>query len=261
MDDLMIQTHSFEEAKNQLKIFSEEATTDLELRKVDSDKGFGEFIGDLIFGRGFGLDHKVTGSELNSLTAQIQKHLIKINETQRSFINEFGQVYNALEALDKDYIPVILSAVKSAQKANSKVKIAQNDIEKTITEQKKIIKVLKQFKEKLDQYKHIEDIDFMWDNIISTNKKVTSLSETVDGLIKYCEEQLELKKGLEKLKVENSTKDERILDLCTRLDEEHQLLDKMKSEWLRKMKILYYLAGGALSLVVIESILLVLGMI
>lgn len=261
MDELIIETHSFEEAKNQLKIFSEEATTDLELKKVDSDKGFGEFIGDLFFGRGIGLDHKVTGSELNSLTAQIQKHLISINEMQRSFINEFGQVYNALEALDKDYIPAILSAVKSAQKANSKAKSAQSDIEKTIAEQKKIIKVLQQFKEKLDQYKHIADVDFMWDNVVSTNEKVTLLSETVDGLIKYCDEELELKKELEELKIENSAKDKRILDLCTRVDEEHKLLDKIQSEWSRKMKIVYFLTGTSISLVFVEFILLVLGRI
>ena len=165
MEELVIKSHDFEESKKKLKKFSEETTTDFDLNKVDSDKGVGEFFGDLLFGRGLGLDHKVTGSELNSLTNQIQYHLTSINDMQKNFINEIGHVYNALEALDKDYIKAIIISIKSAQKANREAKIAQDDIEKTVEEQKKIIKVLQKFKEKLDNFVHIEDIDRMWSEI------------------------------------------------------------------------------------------------
>lgn len=65
MEELAIQTHDFEKAKNELKRFSEETTADLDLKKVDSDKGAGEFFGDLFLGRGIGLNHTVKGSELN----------------------------------------------------------------------------------------------------------------------------------------------------------------------------------------------------
>lgn len=326
MEELAIQTHSFEKSKNQLKKFSEQTITDLDLKKVDSDKGFGEFVGDLIFGRGVGLDHKVTGSEFNNLTSQVQEHLIAINDMQRSFIKEFGQVYNALEALDKDYIQSILIAVKAAQKANHEAKIAQGDIEKTIAEQKKIIKVLQQFKEKLDKYKHIEDIDKMWgelqtfhNDVLSYKKSIESLNQfrsqinayehikDIDNiwkssevskdkieqlnlqiqqyiteiekhdqlLVHICrkfekyegilhiedidsmyEEQLKLNKEVEQLKIENSTKESKIMELSTKIDENHELLNKTQNELLKKIKILYWLAGSSITLVVIQFILL-----
>lgn len=182
MDELVIQTHDFEESKNQLKKFSEETTTDLDLKRVDSGKGVGEFFGDLFFGRGIGTDHIVKGAELNSLTADIQQHLIDINNMQRSFIGEIGHVYLALESLDKDYIQAILIAVKSAQKANGEAKVAQKDIEKTIEEQKKIIKVLQQFKEKLDKFKHIVDIDKMWSELQTYQKEALNIQKSLSAL-------------------------------------------------------------------------------
>ena len=85
-------THSFEESKNQLKKFSEQTTTDLDLKKVNTNKDVGEWLGEYLIGGGIGKSHKVTGEELNGLTKQVQNHLIEINDMQRSFIQEFGQV-------------------------------------------------------------------------------------------------------------------------------------------------------------------------
>lgn len=188
MGDLVIQTHSFENSKRQLKKFSEQTTTDLDLERVDTAKGFGE----LLFGGGFGLNHRVTGDELNSLTSQIQTHLIDINTLQRKFIQEFGQVYNALEALDRDYIQAILIAIKSAQKANEDVRIAQGDIEKTITMQKKTIKVLEQFKVKIDKNQHLADIDMMWRGIEKAQADIAGLgksfADAVSSMASYAQE-------------------------------------------------------------------------
>ena len=68
MNELVIQRHDFENAKKEIKKFSEQTTTELNLKMVDNSKGVGEFFGDLLFGRGIGLNHKVTGEELNELT-------------------------------------------------------------------------------------------------------------------------------------------------------------------------------------------------
>lgn len=179
MGDLGIETHSFETSKNQLKKFSEQTTADLDLKKVDTSKGVGEWFGEWLKGGGIGTDHKVTGAELNELTKQIQKHLSHINDMHYKLIQEFGQVYNALEALDKDYIQAILIAVKSAQKANEEVKVAQGDIEKTIALQKKTIKVLEQFKEKIDKYKHLSDVDKMWQAVQTQQYAITTLEKYV----------------------------------------------------------------------------------
>ena len=80
--NLILTTHDdFENAKKEIKKFSEQTTTDLDLRRVDDSKGVGEFLGDWFFGRGIGKDHLVKGEELNDLTSQIQTHLHSINNT------------------------------------------------------------------------------------------------------------------------------------------------------------------------------------
>lgn len=243
MDELVIQTHDFEESKNQLKKFSEETTTDLDLKRVDSGKGLGEFVGDILWGRGFGTDHIVKGAELNSLTEDIQQYLIDINNMQRKFIGEIGHVYSALESLDRDYIQAILIAVKSAQKANGEAKTAQADIEKTIDEQKKIIKVLQQFKEKLDQFEHIGDIDQLWNDVQTANKAISTLDNNVAQLASQLESR---EKGIDETK--------EISKLSSRIEE-------IEKAFAKKLIIVYVIAGGSIGLAVIEFILAMMGLI
>ena len=167
MSDINIKTHDFEASKNQIKVFSEQTPLDLKLDKVDTDGWF--------FGLG---DHNVTGHELNNVTTQIQRYLIDFNSLNITFIKEFGQVYNALEALDKDYIQAILIAIKAAEKANNEARVAQGDITKTIELQKKTITVLKQFKEKIERHKHLGDIDKMWTDSQKLQKDVAAISNS-----------------------------------------------------------------------------------
>lgn len=162
MGELVIQYHDFENAKKEIKKFSEQTTTDLDLKRVDDSKGVGEFLGDWFFGRGIGLDHKVTGEELNELTSQIQTHLHSINNTQIKLIKEFGQVYSALEALDKDYIQAILVSIKATEETSEGIQRTQDQIKKIVENQRKTLEELKKFKQKLDGYAHLGDIDKIW---------------------------------------------------------------------------------------------------
>ena len=132
MGELVIQYHDFENAKKEIKKFSEQTTTDLDLKRVDDSKGVGEFLGDWFFGRGIGKDHLVKGEELNDLTSQIQTHLHSINNTQIKLIKEFGQVYSALEALDKDYIQAILVSVKATEETSEGIQKTQEQIKKIV---------------------------------------------------------------------------------------------------------------------------------
>ncbi len=162
MEQLIVKTHEFEEAKLAIKKFSEETTTDLELRRVDDKKGVGEWLGDAIFGGGIGTNHKVTGEELNELTVQIQGHLKSVNNTQIKLIRQFGQVYGALEALDKDYIQAILVSIKATEETSKRIEATQEQIKKIVEDQKKTLEVLKKFKQKIDSYTHLDDIDKLW---------------------------------------------------------------------------------------------------
>ena len=177
MNELVIQTHNFENAKNQLKEFSLTKPEELALKKVDVDGGLFNWF-----------DHKVTGQELNALTKQLQGYLIKFNTLNTKFIKEFGEVYNALEALDKEYIQAILISIKAAEKASQEAKDAQKDINKTIEVQKQTIAVLKKFKDKLDKHEHLENVDEVWKDtqkfakeLKSFNTEIVSIKKTSDA--------------------------------------------------------------------------------
>ena len=181
MGELVIQYHDFEEAKKEIKKFSEQTITDLDLKRVDDSKGVGEFLGDWLLGRGIGLNHKVTGEELNELTSQIQTHLHSINNTQIKLIKEFGQVYSALEALDKDYIQAILISIKATEETSEGIQKTQEQIKKIVENQRKTLEELKKFKQKLDGYAHLGDIDKIWSDCQKWYKEINSLSKAIDG--------------------------------------------------------------------------------
>ena len=46
MEELVMKSHSFENAKRELKKFSEQTTTDLDLTRVDDSKDVLEILGD-----------------------------------------------------------------------------------------------------------------------------------------------------------------------------------------------------------------------
>ena len=75
MDKMVVKYHDFENAKQEIKEFSEQTVTDIDLRRVDSSKSAGEAITDWLWGRGIGTDHIVKGAELNSVTSQVQECL------------------------------------------------------------------------------------------------------------------------------------------------------------------------------------------
>lgn len=183
MSEITIKTHDFEVAKQGLKEFSEQTTADLDLKKVDTSKGVGEWFGDWLKGAGIGTDHKVTGAEFNELTIQIQQHLIEINNQHERFIKEFGQVYDALEALDKDYIQAILISIKATEETSKGIEATQEQIKKIVEDQRKTLEILKKFKQKLDDYNHLQDIDNMWDEFQKWNKETEELSNLIIKVI------------------------------------------------------------------------------
>ena len=168
MNEIAIKQHSFEIAKNRLKEFSEKTETNFELKGVDTD-GFFPFS-----------DHRVTGKEFNEKLVDILKYFTTINETNNKIIKEFREVYNALDVLDKDYITSIVANVKAIEKTSNDVRIQQNilkqhneklenqqnkldihqvEINKSVESISKIVSALKIFKDKLEEYRHLNDID------------------------------------------------------------------------------------------------------
>lgn len=190
MSELVIQYHDFKNAKREIKKFSEQTTTDLDLKRVDASKGVSEFFSDCFFGRGIGKDHLVKGEELNDLTSQIQTHLHSINSTQIKLIKEFGQVYSALEALDKDYIQAILVSIKATEETSEGIQKTQEQIKKIVENQRKTLEELKKFKQKLDGYAHLGDIDKIWGDCQKWHQEMTSLSKDISTATEHNKENI-----------------------------------------------------------------------
>ena len=171
-----IRPKKYEIAKNHLDKFSRNTQGNKEISKVDTDGGLFNIF-----------DHKVTGEELNVRLNQIQRYLIDFNEMNIEFINEFRQVYVALESLDSEYIYGIMTAVKGAEKASDEANRANKDIKKTVETEQKIIKVLEKHKKELDQLNHLYNIDQIWNDVAELKEykdDLPGLFLDIDGQIK-----------------------------------------------------------------------------
>jgi len=165
--DLQVSNHDFNAAKEQLKKFAEQDVEELKFDKVRTHED--------IFGLEWS-EHGVTGKELNSLIEKLQKYFSKVFDRDQNLIEEFGEVYKALEALDKDYIQAILTSVSAIKKTNEKILIEQERIDQTIEKQKATLIALKQFKESVSN--QLSEIDSS--QLISLIEQLESRVETLE---------------------------------------------------------------------------------
>lgn len=214
MSEIVVNKHSFEEAKNRIKEFSEIKEAELAINEVKKD---GSFLG-------LG-DHKVTGREFNDRMETIQNHLIDINKTNNKTIKEFREIYNALETLDKDYISRIVASIKAIEKTSNDVRVQQGilsqhnkkiqtqqnkldahqgDIENIVENLKKTVTVLKSFKEKLDGFKHLTDIDKIWSDCNTIHNEIKVVSDSIEKMSKKLSNDISIANGRNKEMVDKT---------------------------------------------------------
>ena len=157
--ELVIKTHNFEDAKRRLKEVSEKKIEGFEINIVGTKDKF-------LFLEG---DHKVTGDEFNSRIIAINQHLINLHTKTYENNKEFGEVYNALEALDKDYIAVILTSINAIEEVS---KHMREEIDTIKEVQKKTLENFQKFKQELKM-----DIDEISNESQMRHKEVSSLSK------------------------------------------------------------------------------------
>ena len=203
-----ISKHDFDEAKEHLKEFAEQSQDELYFDKVRTHDDF--------FGFEFA-EHGVTGNEFNTLVEQIQNYISKFYDNQQTFIEEFGQVYKALEALDKDYIQAILSSVAAIEHTNKKILKEQARIDKTIEKQKLTLEALKQFKEKFNEEKSKNSIVENEERLSALDDRIVNLEGTVSQLpletVSHTAEIEELRKELKESKQQIQFISNRLLTL------------------------------------------------
>lgn len=179
MQDFNISTHNFENAKNSIKKFSEQSESEIKLSRVNYEVDAGEAFfdgGGGLIGLLRGADHKVTGSEFNILASQVQNLFIDINKTQIKSIRELGEVYKALEALDKDYIQAIIGSLKATERTSERIQDEHKRINKVVDDQKRTLSILKAFKEKLEGFAHLEEVDELWNKISELNDIIPDIT-------------------------------------------------------------------------------------
>ncbi|HEM3527392.1 hypothetical protein [Streptococcus suis] len=256
MNEIEIKSHSFDLAKNRLKEFLENTEAELEIKKVRTS---GDFLG-------LG-DHMVTGYELNQRLEMIQKHFITVNTTSNMVIKEFREVYNALDVLDKDYISSIIANVKAIEKTSNDIRSQQGvlkqhneklinqqnkldahqmELEKSVESISKIISVLKVFKEKLESYEHLTDIDTLWKHKDEQQMQICQIEQK-------CMEQAEQLNNLIQ-EVIQKNKDEVNKQIAGATQTTNVAIENLTT----KIKYSYWIAGGSACLAIIELILLLM---
>jgi len=140
-------------------------------------------------------DCNVTGETLNDLTDKIQARMIEQNKAVVDLFQEFVTVYEVFSALDKGYVQEMRIAINIASRAIQEIRstneriieqqcdisAAQQDIRQLIGHQKQIIQVLKGFKEKLENLKHLYDIDATFNQVHTFQSKIVTLEEASAG--------------------------------------------------------------------------------
>lgn len=248
MNEIAIKRHSFDQAKNRIKEFSEKTEAELKIDKVGIDGVF--------FGLGH---HKVTGYELNRRLETIQGHFIAVNTTNNKVIEEFRQVYDALDKLDKDYIASIVANVQSIYKTSNDVRVQQGtlkqhnekladqqnkldahqiEIEKSVANISKVVTALKNFKEKLDTYQHLTDIDKIWSDCKVIRSDIQVVSDSISKLSKKTTDDIaaannqnkalsdQVNKDIIKLHEEAESFRNYFSDLSKEIEDTTELLDK-----------------------------------
>lgn len=217
---LVIKEHDFQEAKNSLKKYTEQAQKEVELSKVPNDGG--------LFNLG---NHKVTGSELNQITSQIQDYLIKLNNLNQGLVSEFGQVYKAFEYLDKDYIAGIVASIKSAEEVSKQEQKDRKDIRKLVEQHEQSVAVLKKFKADIDKLKHLTDIDKAWELIEEQTKLSKEFSDYLSGLsqLEHLDDVDTIYTNLQKLGKEFSEVSENQLEYTAKLKVIREFCDSLSN--------------------------------
>lgn len=184
--EFVIKKANFDNQKQELSKIKNELlrSKDLKLDEVKTDYFFKIF------------SHKVTGEELNHITGQIQEIFIGQNNTINNIINEFDTIYKTFEALDSEYLKYILASVAGVKKANDtavesleKVKNQQmqltkdqSDIKKLVAQQVKVVKMLKEFQVRIDNIKHISDIDWIFSKLTEVKEATSNLNKRYESL-------------------------------------------------------------------------------
>lgn len=153
MNEIEIKKHNFEIAKKRIGNF-----------KLSNNGNSFERVKEKSFWGCF--NHDVTGLEMNQHIDKVQSAFIGINKYIYDIVKEFKEIYNALDALDKEYINGIIKSLEKAQKAINE----NNDTVKNLEE---TVNYLLEIEENIDVFK--QDITTQTNRIANIKLQIERL--------------------------------------------------------------------------------------
>lgn len=244
-----IKKHNFEQYKEEIRAFANEAETDISISSVNSKKDVGEWFAEWLTGGGIGGDHKVTGKEFNDLVGEVQNCFLDTSKSIRNIMSGFMKVYDTFESLDNDYIKSILINVNriggesskrsdEVKKLASVIKKFKNQFDEEVDalsdkldQESSRIDSMLEFIENLKELEHLGDVDDMYDRLYSTEEAIHTLRDEVDSLTLELEQK---RSDTEKL---------------SEIIESTHTMNK-------KIRFAYIVAGSSLGLTLIELIII-----
>lgn len=250
-----ISREQFNNAKQHLLKVSQNKPKKVKLKSFQTEEGLFGFF-----------DHKVTGEEINnSLIAPLQNVLQQQNIRINSLFDISDEVYKTIDVLDTEYIAGIQGNVEAATVASNQAKEAseqakkaseqakkasdeassasdkalkaQEDLKKTIEALQQTVDLLKKFKNevngKLNNIKHLSDIDATWQTVEDHKSDISTLNSNVDDIKKN--------NNNVKIFIENQ--------------------EQKNNQVSRSVKIAYGIAGASLVLSIIQLVLQLIGIL
>lgn len=162
--EIIIDSQNFENSMNMLNEISINENDELELKMVQTKNSVVRF-----------LNHKVTGEEFNERLVLQQQFMIEVYSKLIDIDKNFDWVYRGMCALNKDYLERILSIMSETNKNVEK-------LDKLSKVQEETLELLVKFKQKLDNYSHLKDIDEIWSDCQNWYKEIKELSSLVDDV-------------------------------------------------------------------------------
>lgn len=157
----IIKRHNFESSLSKIQAFSKNVPCIPELDKFETDGG--------LFGWG---DHYINGYEMNRYVEKVQDLFRSHNNTILKTIQEFREVYNTFDYLDREYIQGILQTANAAKKASEGAKAA-SDQAKVSSDQAKAA-ANKALKNEADIQRDVENLRKLVEKIKSIKEDLSS---------------------------------------------------------------------------------------
>ena len=129
--------------------------------------------------KGIIFSHTVKGEELNTVTDHIQENLKNLRSTIIKQNKTLENVYSALSYIDKENVFGLKIALDSAERNSEEAKTLGEKNKKIQIGLAKTIEVLDGYHQKLKQYKHLDNIDEIWENDQTTLKRLNIIEKKI----------------------------------------------------------------------------------